>query len=291
MSKETIHKEEGDSNTSSQQRPQEEEMSFFDHLHVLRSHLFRMVVALFVSSIAVFACGSVVFDTVVLAPTKPDFWTFRGFCSAVKWFRGEGVQCFTFDPLVLIATGVSDQFLLHLKASFYIGFALVFPYFIYEIWRFVSPGLYQKERTAATRAIAWSGLLFYLGLAFGYFFLVPFAIYFFANYQISGQIQNTFTIGNVLGFMSTMTLLTGLLFQLPILGYVLGRLGVVSASFARRNRRYATVIIFILSAVITPSDPGTMFLVAMPLLLLYEVTILVIASTGKSAETDTASDE
>ena len=280
MVEEFIHREEEDSNVSSQ-NPQEEEMTFFDHLHVLRKHLVRMVVALSLFSIVIFALGSVVFDTIVLAPTKSDFVTFRGWCKLLQWIGGSHAECMSFDALTLIATGVSDQFLLHFKASFYIGFALAFPYFIYEIWRFVSPGLYQKERRTAALAIGWSGLLFYLGVAFGYFFLVPFALYFFANYQISGQIQNTFTIGNMLGFMSTMTLLTGLLFQLPILGYILGRLGVVTADFARRNRRYATVIIFILSAVITPSDPGTMFLVALPLMLLYEVTILVIAATGK----------
>ena len=275
----------GNDSNASGQPSHEEEMTFFDHLHVLRRHLFRMVIALVVCSVAVFAGGTVVFDTIVLAPTKSDFLTFRSICHVLQWIQGGGGECFSFEPLVLIATGVSDQFLLHFKASFYMGFALAFPYFIYEIWRFVSPGLYQKERRTAARAIGWSGLLFYLGVAFGYFFLVPFAIYFFANYQVSGQIQNTFTIGNILGFMSTMTLLTGFLFQLPILGYFLGRLGVITADFARRNRRYATVVIFILSAVITPSDPGTMFLVALPLLLLYEVTIVVIATTGKAKGT------
>ena len=290
MKEESKHREEEDLNAPSH-HGQEEEMTFFDHLNVLRKHLFRMVIALSVCSIAVFAGGTVVFDTVVLAPTKSDFLTFRGLCHVIQWFQGEGVGCFSFDPLVLIATGVSDQFLLHFKASFFMGFALAFPYFIYEVWRFVSPGLYQKERKTAARAIGWSGLLFYVGVAFGYFFLVPFAIYFFANYQISGQIQNTFTIGNILGFMSTMTLLTGLLFQLPILGYILGRIGAVTAGFARRNRRYATVIIFILAAIITPSDPGTMFLVAIPLLLLYEVTILVIATTGKSRDAASLKEE
>ncbi|HAB89826.1 MAG TPA: twin-arginine translocase subunit TatC [Bacteroidetes bacterium] len=276
----TDKKEQG--SKASRQHPPEKEMTFFDHLHVLRSHLFRMVVALCLCSIAVFAGGAAIFDYVVLAPTKSNFLTFRGLCYVINFFQGGGAECFSFDSLTLIATGVSDQFLLHFKASFYIGFSITFPYFIYEIWRFVSPGLYQKERRTAALAIGWSGLLFYVGVAFGYFFLVPLAIYFFANYQISSQIENTFTIGNILGFMSTMTLLTGLLFQLPILGYILGRLGVVTAEFARRNRRYATVIIFILSAVITPSDPGTMFLVALPLMLLYEVTILVIATTGKA---------
>lgn len=269
----------------------EEEMTFFDHLHVLRRHLFRMVIALVVCSVAVFAGGEVVFDYVVLAPTKSNFATFRGLCYIINYFQSGGVECFSFNSLTLIATGVSDQFLLHFKASFYMGFAIAFPYFIYEIWRFVSPGLYQNERRTAARAIGWSGLLFYLGVAFGYFFLVPFAIYFFANYQISGQIENTFTIGNILGFMTTMTLLTGLLFQLPILGYILGRLGVVTADFARKNRRYATVIIFILAAVITPADPGTMFLVAFPLMLLYEVTILVIATTGKTRSVALSEDE
>lgn len=276
---------------ASRQHHQEEEMTFFDHLHVLRRHLFRMVIVLIMCSVAVFAGGAVVFDYVVLAPTKSNFVTFRGLCYIINYFRGGGVECFSFDSLALIATGVSDQFLLHFKASFYMGFAIAFPYFIYEIWRFVSPGLYQKERRTAAQAIGWSGLLFYLGVAFGYFFLVPFAIYFFANYQISGQIENTFTIGNILGFMTTMTLLTGLLFQLPILGYILGRLGVVSAGFARKNRRYATVIIFILAAVITPADPGTMFLVAFPLMLLYEVTILVIATTDKARSAALSEDE
>lgn len=276
---------------ASRQHHQEEEMTFFDHLHVLRRHLFRMVIVLIICSVAVFAGGAVVFDYVVLAPTKSNFVTFRGLCYIINYFRGGGVECFSFDSLTLIATGVSDQFLLHFKACFYMGFAIAFPYFIYEIWRFVSPGLYQKERRTAARAIGWSGLLFYLGVAFGYFFLVPFAIYFFANYQISGQIENTFTIGNILGFMTTMTLLTGLLFQLPILGYILGRLGVVTAGFARKNRRYATVIIFILAAVITPADPGTMFLVAFPLMLLYEVTILVIATTGKAWSAASSEDE
>ena len=163
------------------------------------------------------------------------------------------------------------------------GFAISFPYFIYEIWRFVSPGLYQKERRTAARAIGWSGLLFYLGVAFGYFFLVPFAIYFFANYQVSGQIENTFTIGNILGFMTMMTLLTGLLFQLPILGYILGRLGVVTAGFAQKSplchrdhlypcrRNYSCRPWY---------DVFSRFAV----MLLYEVTIFVIATTGQGAQ-------
>ena len=290
MKEDSAHREE-EGQSPSNKHPHEEEMTFFDHLHVLRRHLFRMVIALIFCSVTVFAGGTVVFDYVVLAPTKSNFLTFRGLCYVINYFRGGGVECFSFDSLTLIATGVSDQFLLHFKASFYIGFSIAFPYFIYEIWRFVSPGLYQKERRTAARAIGWSGLLFYVGVAFGYFFLVPFAIYFFANYQISDQIENTFTIGNILGFMTTMTLLTGLLFQLPILGYVLGRLGVVTADFARRNRRYATVIIFILAALITPADPGTMFLVAFPLMLLYELTILVIATTGKARSAALSEDE
>ena len=280
MEKDSLEHDEQMSDQDGTHNQADQEMTFFDHLHVLRKHLVRMVVALFLSSIVIFAFGSTVFDAIILAPTKSDFATFRGWCKLLEWIGAGHGECMSFDTLTLIATGVSDQFLLHLKASFYMGFAVVFPYFIYEIWRFIAPGLYPKERKASARAIMWSGLLFFLGVLFGYFLLTPFAIYFFANYQISDQIHNTFTIGSLLSFMSTMTLLTGVLFQLPILGYFLGRVGVLTAGFARRNRRYATVIIFILSAIITPSDPGTMLMVAIPLLLLYEVTILVIAKTS-----------
>ncbi|RVU01999.1 twin-arginine translocase subunit TatC [Mucilaginibacter limnophilus] len=253
----------------------EAEMSFFDHIEALRWHLIRASIGIVAFSILAFIFYDFVFDTVIMGPRKPDFFTYRMLCKIGHWLNRPGF-CIDKIPGKIINTEMAGQFTLQINSALIIGITLGFPYLLFEIWKFVKPALHESERKAASGFVMYASLLFILGILFGYYVVTPESISFLSTYQVSADIENNFTIDSYLSSVATLTLATGIVFELPILVYILSNLGILTAKTMRSGRRYAIVGIMIIAAVITPTpDILTMTVVCIPLFLLYEVGIIV----------------
>lgn len=260
------------------------EMSFLDHLEELRWHIIRSVGSILVFTIVAWIFQKEIFGGIIMAPSKSTFWTNRMLCRLADATGVEGL-CFKQADFILQNREVSGQFMFALTQSIMVGLLFAFPYFFWEIWRFVKPGLKMKEAKAATGAVFWVSMLFFTGVAFGYFVVSPMAINFLANFKLDESIQNQYDISDYLSLLSTMTLACGVTFQLPMIAFVLSQVGVLTPAFMREYRRHAIVVILILAAIITPSpDMISQLLVTLPLLALYEVSIVVSARVNKRRE-------
>ena len=258
----------------------EGEMSFFDHLEALRWHLIRSALAIVVFTIGVFIYYDWIYDHIIMAPSKSNFWTFRMMCGLGQFLHRD--MCPGKINVQLINTEMAGQFTLQIDSSLMIGLVLGIPYLLYELWLFIKPALHEKERKAASGFVFYASVLFMCGVLFGYFIITPVSINFLAGYTVSASIQNLFSIDSYISSVSTLTLATGLVFELPILIYILANLGIATPKFMRETRRYAIVIILIIAAVVTPTpDMLTMTVVAIPLLLLYELSIGVAAAVER----------
>lgn len=255
-------------------------MSFVDHIEELRWHIIRSLVVILVGSIVIFIYSQEVFDYLILGPTREDFPSYRFMCWLGEQLNAESL-CMGKVNLQFQNTKLAGQFLMSFSVSFILGFIMAFPYVFWEFWRFVKPALSPKEIKSARGIVFWTSILFFLGVLFAYFVIAPFAINFFANYSLSPQFKNIITMSNYYSTLSNMVLGIGLVFELPVVVYFLSKIGLLTPQFMRANRNYSTVIIFILSAVITPPDWFTMGLVAIPLMLLYEVSINISARVNK----------
>ena len=260
----------------------EAEMSFFDHLDVLRKHLIRSSLAIIVFTGVAFAYYDFIFDTIIMGPKNPQFWTYRMMCSLSERFDLGPDFCITKIPFAIINTEMAGQFTLQLNSSLMIGVILGFPYLLFEVWRFVKPALHEKERKSASGFTFYATLLFIVGIMFGYYIIAPLSISFLASYIVSDTIDNMITIDSYLSTVATLTIGAGVIFELPIVIYILSKLGVMTPKFMRSSRRYATVIILIIAAVVTPTpDLLTMLTVSFPLFLLYEASIYISARVEK----------
>ena len=251
-----------------------QEMSFWDHLDVLRRMLFRIAVVVALLMVVVFINKSLVFDTLLFAPRTSDFILYRWLCDLGQWLNLPAI-CEEQFSLDIINISVSGQFLTHLSMSFWIGFVFAFPYIIWEIWRFIAPALYKKEQWAVKRAFFFASFLFFVGVAIGYLLLFPIVIRFFGTYQVSALVPNTIDLSSYTGMFVVLILTMGLFFELPMLIYILSHIGIVNRKFLRKYRRHAIVLMFILSALVTPTDLLSLFIVAIPLCLLYELSIFI----------------
>lgn len=260
---------------------EEKKMSFLDHLNELRIHIIRSAIAVFVLSIVVFSNPDILFDKILLAPKSADFITFRIFCKIAEQFSFLGGLCFTEINFTLQNIELTGQFFQHMSTAFIAGFILAFPYIIWELWRFVKPALKDQETTGIKSLIFWISFLFFTGVAFGYFLLAPVSVVFLGSYQISTEVSNQISLTSYLSTLSLLTLASGLIFELPVLLYFLAKIGIVNSKFLADNRRYAIVINLFLSALITPSDVASMILLAIPMLLLYEMGIVVVKRVEK----------
>lgn len=236
-------------------------MSFWDHLDVLRGTLIRSLVALVVACIPGLCLRTLLFDGIILAPTRPDFPVYR----LLGWKMN----------IQLINVEVSAQFFVHLRCALIAGLVLAFPYIVFELWRFVAPALYAHEKKAVKKAFGLSSLLFYTGILVGYFVVLPACLQFFMNYTVSDTVSNTITLGSYISLFGSMVLLIGIAFEFPVVILILSSLGVVSKAGLRKSRAYALIGIMTLSALITPSDPVSMLVLTAPLYLLYEISILL----------------
>lgn len=235
-------------------------MSFWDHVEALRGTLFRSVLSLIAFSLVFLAIPGPLFRA-VLWPTRPDF----------PLYRLPGID-FSLD---LINIELSAQFFVYLKVSLLCGAVLAFPFVVWEIWKFIAPALYDNEKKAVRKAFLLSSGLFYAGVATGYFVVLPVCLIFFANFSLSDAIQNTIALGSYMSLFTSMVFLIGLLFEFPSVVVVLSALGIVRRPLLRKGRRYAIVAVLLLAALITPSDPFSMFVLSIPLYGLYECSILL----------------
>ncbi|MCR8557557.1 twin-arginine translocase subunit TatC [Mucilaginibacter sp. BJC16-A38] len=261
----------------------EGEMSFFEHLEALRWHLIRAALAIVVFSGVSFAYYDQIFSGIIMAPAHTSFWTYRMMCGMGDFFQSILPSifkakdfCVNSIDIQLINTEMAGQFTLQINSSLMIGLVLGIPYLFWELWRFIKPALHEKERKAASGFVFYASLLFLLGVLFGYYIITPLSLRFLAGYKVSDSIQNLFSIDSYLSSVSTLTLATGVVFQLPILVYIVASLGFLTPKLMRSSRRYAIVIILIIAAVVTPTpDALTMTVVAIPLFVLYELSIVV----------------
>jgi sec-independent protein translocase protein TatC len=261
----------------------EAEMSFFDHLDVLRKHLIRSAIAIVLFTCLAWYYNDFIYNEIILGPKHPDFWTYRMMCLLDTNLHALfGDICVKQVPFTLINTEVAGQFTMQMNSSLMAGLILGVPYLLFEIWRFVKPGLTDKERAGASGFVLFASILFMLGVAFGYFIICPLSINFLANFTVSKDIQNTFTVDSYLSSIATLTLGTGIVFELPVVIFILSKLGIMTPKFMRSTRRYAIVLILIIAAIVTPTpDIMTMMAVALPLFLLYELSIMISSSVEK----------
>ena len=263
-----------------------EGMTFFDHLEELRWHIIRSVISIMVFTIIAWVYQREIFGGIIMAPSKATFWTNRMLCKLADLTGVEGL-CFKPAAFILQSREVSGQFMMAFTQSIMVGLLFAFPYFFWEIWRFIKPGLKLKEAKAARGAVFWVSVLFFLGVLFGYYIVSPMAINFLASYQLDESIQNQFDINDYISLLSTMTLACGITFQLPMVSFVLSQVGILTPTLMRENRRYAIVVILIIAALITPSpDAISQLLVTLPLLGLYEISILVSARIKKQKDAE-----
>lgn len=257
-----------------QYQEEEEGMSFLDHLEALRWHLLRSVAAILIFTVLAFLAKSIVFGQVILGPSKIDFFTYRILCQ-IGNSLGITALCIDELPFTIQSRQMTGQFSMHMTSSFVVGFIAAFPYVFWEVWRFISPGLYDQEKNAAKGAVFFVSLLFLLGAAFGYYVLSPLSINFLSNYQLDPSITNEFDITSYVTTLTMLVLASAIMFQLPVVVYFLSMSGLVTSKMLKAYRRHSIVVILVVSAIITPPDVISQLLIAMPILVLYEIGISI----------------
>jgi sec-independent protein translocase protein TatC len=260
------------------------EMSFWDHLDALRGHLFRSAIAVVGFAIVAFLNRSLIFDKIILAPKEPEFITNRLLCQLGNWlntFVGKYIDvsglCIGEYQINIINLNLSGQFSTHMSTSFFAGIMLAFPYIIWEIWRFLRPALYEQEKKHSRGAVLSMSILFFMGVFFSYFLIVPLTLNFFGSYSVSDMVANQISLASYISTVVSVTFSVGIVFELPIFVYFLTKVGILTPDFLKRNRKYMYVIILTLSAIITPPDIFSQILVSIPLAALYEISILISA--------------
>ena len=250
------------------------EMTFLEHLEVMRWHLLRALAAIVALAVFAFIFKGIIFDKIMLAPKEPEFFTNRSLCRLGDLLDLKRL-CINSEPLSLQTVKMAEQFNMHIIVSLVSGFVVAFPYVFWEFWRFIVPALYDKEKRTARGAVFYTSLLFMLGVAFGYYIIAPLSVNFLGNYRVSESVISAPTLRSYVQTITSVVLAAGVVFQLPILVYFLSRVGLVTPAFLKKYRRHAIIIIVTLSAIITPPDIFSQILVALPLLVLYEVGISI----------------
>jgi sec-independent protein translocase protein TatC len=259
------------------------EMSFVDHLESLRWHLVRSAFVIISLSILAFLNVDILFNQIIFGPKRPDFWTYRMLCELSQQWNLSADLCVDKINFIIMNNTMAGQFNLHLSGSFIAGFIMGFPYLLWELWRFIKPGLHVKERRYASGLIAYGSFLFILGILFGYYIITPMSVNFLGSYVISEDIVNQITLDSYLSTVGMLTVATGFVFELPVVIYFLSLMGIMTPKFMRDNRRVAVFLIALLAAFITPTpDIPTLLLVSLPLYILFEVSIFVSARVERN---------
>jgi sec-independent protein translocase protein TatC len=262
-------------------RSGEAEMSFLEHLEELRWHLIRSLIAILIVAVVFFLNKGFLFDQIILAPKHPDFWTYRQMCRLGNFLHMQGfcIQDFNFS---ITNIDLSAQFMIHLKTAFTMGLMVAFPYVLWEFWRFISPALLEKEKSAASGIVLAGSLLFYLGVLFGYYLIVPFTVIFLGTYQVSAEVSNQINLSSYIETVTGLGFACGLVFEFPLVIYFLATIGLATHEFLSQYRRVAIVIILFVAAIITPSpDMFSQTLVSLPLYGLFEIGIIISKRVSK----------
>lgn len=255
---------------------QEKEMSFLGHLEELRWHLVRSCAAIFIIAVGLFVFQKEVYEYFLLAHIKSDFVTYRFFCDFFKAFGLDSAFCnVSFADKKLQSIKVTSQLMNSIWTSAILGVILSFPYILWEIWRFVAPGLTDKEVKNSRGFIFIASLLFFTGVLFSFYVIAPISVHFLYNYQITDAIENSFTLQSHIGLITNMLLGVSILFELPVLVYFLTKIGLITPEFLKKYRKHALVVVLIVAAIITPPDIASQIIVAIPILILYEISIKV----------------
>ena len=261
------------------------EMSFLEHIEELRWHIARSLLAIMVVAVILFLNKEFLFDTIILGPMHADFPSYVAFCKLGRMMGMGDSLCSGAIQFQLTSIELTSQFMIHMKAAFMTGLILVFPYVLWEFWKFVSPALYETERRQVNGVVIVGSLLFYIGLLFGYYIIAPFTVMFLGSYQVSPLVSNIFSLDSYMETVSGLSLTSGLVFEFPLVIYFLARLGVVTDKFLKKYRKYAIVVCLFLAAIITPSpDMFSQLIVTIPLYGLFEIGIIVAARVRRRKE-------
>ena len=255
----------------------EEEMSFWDHLDALRSVLFKSIAVVFIFAIAFFLVMPSIFDSVILAPCYSDFYLYSWLCKINEYVAILPDFCSQSFRVDVININMAAQFFTHMSISFWLGIVFAFPVIIYELWTFISPALYENEKKNVRWAFLFGNIMFFAGVAVGYFVVFPLTLRFLAGYQLSEAITNQINLSSYMDTFLMLVLVMGIVFELPLLCWMLSGMGLITRSFFSKYRRYAIVVILVAAAIITPSsDPFTLMVVFLPLYILYEFSALIV---------------
>ncbi len=257
------------------------EMTFWEHLDALRGHLFRSALAILGFAILAFLNREIIFDKIILAPKESSFITNQILCKLGKWIHVDGL-CIGDYNIEIINLNLSGQFSSHMSISFFSGLILASPYVIWEIWRFLKPALYEKERRHSRGAVLAMSLLFIIGVLFSYFLIVPLTLNFFGTYSISNMVVNQISLASYISTVVSVTFSLGVVFELPVFVYFLSKVGIITPDFLKRSRKYMIILIITIAAIITPPDIISQILVSIPLLALYELSIVISAKTSRT---------
>ena len=271
--------------TTEEHKSDESQMSFLEHLEILRWHLMRSVISILVFSVAAFIFSDFIFNTLILAPKNPDFFTNQMFAKLSEIVGVEALKINT-TPFQVININMAGQFATHISVSIVAGLIASFPYIFYEFWCFIKPALYSNEKKHARGSIFYTSFLFALGVLFGYYLITPLSVHFLGSYNVSDQVVNQINLKSYISSITSIVLASGVIFELPVLIFFLSKIGLVTSEFLRKYRKHAVVIILILSAIITPPDIFSQVLVCMPLMLLYEIGIKISKRIQKKQQAD-----
>jgi sec-independent protein translocase protein TatC len=253
-----------------------DEMSFLDHIEDLRWHLIRITLSILVCATVAFIFSGFIFEHIIFAPKRMDFPTYKWLCQASQFIGiNDTTFCAAEFPFKVQSRTMAGQFSADIWTSIFAGFVLAFPYVIYQLWSFISPGLRSEERKYSRGFIFITSILFFVGVLFGYYIVTPLSINFLGNYSVSSEISNEFDISSYISIIRSSSLASGLVFQLPIIIYFLTKIGLVTPQIMIKYRKFALVIVLVLSAIITPPDLASQIIVAIPILILYQVSIYI----------------
>jgi len=251
------------------------EMSFLDHLEELRWHLIRSTMAVVIIGTVAFTMSGFIFDSIIFTLTKMDFPTYKFFCKVATFIGFESDFCAEELPFTIQNRTMGGQFSADIWTSIWAGFIISFPYVLWEMWKFISPGLHENERKNSRGFILVASLLFFTGVLFGYYVVAPLSIHFLGTYRVSELVTNEIDIGSYISALRTSVIACGILFELPIIIFFLTKVGLITPEIMKKYRKIALVIVLILSAVITPPDVTSQIIVAVPVLILYQVSIYI----------------
>ena len=244
-------------------------MSFLEHLEILRWHIIRSFFAILITGLIAFLAKDFIFEFIIFGPKKSNFPTYRFFCEISE------ILCIQELPFRVQSRTVSGQFSAHIWTSVTAGFILSFPYVLFELWKFIKPGLHEYEKKNARGFIFVASFLFFIGVLFGYYVVTPLSVNFLSNYTISNEVFNDFDLNSYIGLVRASVLASGLIFELPIIIYFLTKVGLVNPEILIKYRKFALVGVLILAAVITPPDVASQIIVAIPIVILYQISIYI----------------